>query len=533
MSREQKPGLDYEEMADLLSLKSNTLRQKVKRGRIPAPDVTDDRDLKWSIPKIVEMADAGYFSDDIIIPPHWREPDPNVTSEFRGVIPTKSGHPVITFEIAGIIVGLAPGRSDGPRLEGDVFPEFFHSDDCDFIYAERSGLTGVVTLMPVLASSQRPGLTVPPVRGSGVGMATQTEDNDYQEVWARLSATLGLPLPHWPSRLFRLEDIWAWNPNRTEPSPVTPLPQNERLYNALSAIEPFVEDDHRDFVSGRKMSEITRGLAIDIEQYARRQYRDRRATAVVPNVSPDLDVDDEMWPSTFDGITLREGSPTHMSIIRDSAEFLTEERRKVPYRTPNTGRKRRPIFSRTRVTRGDLATMMLHSPKKPDPEFSRTLLGIAAGGDAYEWSILDGSDARVAESDGEVIFIPPTRITGIGKIVWISVPEMHMDNYPLICDERGRVWPMPINRHSLGGGYISGYNGGSPVDFASAVVFCLSHDGELNSDQIKYVEAQQRVIPEIGHEVGEALKKVFRRPSRALGETLTREELVSMFIGAM
>src|SRR5699024_4313426 len=255
-----------------------------------------------------------------------------------------------------------------------------------------------------------------------------------------------------------------------------------------------------------------------------------------PSITSDEISESDDWPQSFDEVTLRKGSPLHMPAILNSAEFLTRSDRKAPYRVslaesssgPNLGSP-----DRMRPNRTGLALTMLNSPKRPDPDFGRTLLGVAAGGEEYEWSVLDGSDARVSESDGEIIFVPPTRITGMGRITWISVPEMDMDNYPIICDEYGRAWPMPINPLGIQGAYVSGYNGGSPTDFALAVVFCLSHDGELNSDQIKYVEAQQRVIPEIGHEVGEALKKVFRRPSRALGETLTREELVSMFIGAM
>src|SRR5699024_5736314 len=70
MDRVQNPGMDYTEMAYFIGLRTNTLRQHVKRGKIPAPDLAEDRDLKWSIPKIVEMIDAGIFGDNVIAPPH-------------------------------------------------------------------------------------------------------------------------------------------------------------------------------------------------------------------------------------------------------------------------------------------------------------------------------------------------------------------------------------------------------------------------------------------------------------------------------
>lgn len=538
MDRVQNPGMDYTEMADFLGLRTNTLRQHVKRGKIPTPDFAEGRDLKWSVPKIVEMIDAGVFDDNVIAPPHWREYDPENPAQFSGVVSTESGHPVITFKHAGITVGIAPGRFDGPRLSVAPFPRgaVKNVPVCDFIYAEQGGPTGIVTLLRTLASAAADRWTIPRVRGAGVGQASQDEDNDYQKVWARLSAALGVKLPYWPDRLLRLEDVWAWNPSRTEARPVLPLPQSEGRYNALSAIEPFVDDEYRDFIGGRRSQEITNGLSLDLETYVSPKYKEYVSEPAKPSItSSEIDESDD-WPSSFDEVTLRKGSPFHMSAILNSAEFLTESDRKVPYRVSLADSPNGPNFGspdRMRLSRTGLALTMLNSPKRPDPDFGRTLLGIAAGGEEYEWSVLDGSDARVAESDGEIIFVPPTRIAGMGRIVWISVPEMDMDNYPIICDEYGRAWPMPINPRGVHGAYVSGYSGGSPADFASAVTLCLSHNGELESSQIVASKAMKAVIPEIGHSAGSAVSSVFRRSSRTLGEALTREELVSMLIGAM
>lgn len=529
MSKRETPGIGYEEMSGLLDVKANSLRQRVKRGKFPSPEIGAGKEKLWSIPQIVKIIDSGVLGDSWVVPPHWREWDESRPARFLGVRGDADGHPVIAFEHRGLTVGLAPGRFDGPRANVQRFTDKGNNPVCDFLYAESAEPTGVVTLLPSLSATPRPGLLVPFVPESGVGSADQNDDGYYQKVWHRLSKVLGMPLPHWPSRFFRVEDIWSWTPGREEPNVVTPLPHDELKYNALSAIELFVEDEYLEIVRRKKEQEIKTGVRLDSEVYISGEWRSSISIPVTTDVDEDVEPV-QNFSRAIENVSLRPGSPTRSSLLVDAAHHLTY-RRSAPYSTvvgEDVPEIPAALADRFRRTKSDLARMMLDSPSEPDPDFARTVLGVAAGGDQHDWRILDGSDARVAESDGKVFFVPPRFIEGIGKVVEVSHPGIDDKNYPLICDERGRVWPMPLGGFSASGSYISGYDGGSPPDFTAAVVACLGHNGYLDSDEMRPDEARKVDVPEIGKVSRNSIWHAFGERSRGRNEVLTRQELLAM-----
>lgn len=525
MSKRETPGIGYEEMSGLLDVKANSLRQRVKRGKFPSPEIGAGKEKLWSIPQITEITDSGVLGDSCVVPPHWREWDESRPARFLGVRGDADGHPVIVFEHRGLTVGLAPGRFDGPRANVQRFIQEGSGDPvCDFLYAEDAGPTDVTNL-PSLSDNPRRGLFAPPVPG----LYSQPDDGDYQGVWHRLSKALGMPLPHWPSRLFRVEDIWSWTPDRKKPNIVDPLPRDELKYNALAAIELFAEEEYLEIIRHEKKYELVAGAQLESKVYVRDGWENYLSIPVRTDVNEDVEPV-QNFSRVIENVSLRHGSPTQSSLLVEAARHLTLGRF-APYSVELDGPTPEipaALADRFRRTRSDLARMMLDSPSEPDPDFARTVLGVAAGGDRYDWRILDGSDARVAKSDGKVFFVPPRFIEGIGKVVEVSHPGIDDKNYPLICDDRGRVWPMPLGGFSASGSYISGYDGGSPPDFTAAVVACLGHNGYLDSDEMRPDEARKVDVPEIGKVSRNSIWHAFGERSRGRNEVLTRQELLAM-----
>lgn len=127
-------SLGYPQLAELLGIKPESLRQKVWRGHFGAPDSHGE----WSTQALADLAAQGMLPRDVIVPAHWSPRSDHAQLLGTVRIPRTSAVAAV-FSLEGGDVALIGGA----ETSDEKIRDFLTASSIDIAYVRRSGSLAV------------------------------------------------------------------------------------------------------------------------------------------------------------------------------------------------------------------------------------------------------------------------------------------------------------------------------------------------------------------------------------------------------
>lgn len=204
-------ALGYSELADLLTIKISSLRQRVWRSHFPAPD-----DGTWGAEALVSLAEESRLPSDVLVPPHWKPRDFRRVGSSR--LPS-GGAVAMVFSSGTSDLALVIGPTDDEDIRA-----FLDRSGVDIAYFPTLHGRGLEYLAPT-------GMRLPP--------CTPEVDRSRRSLILALSSLTGLSVDALELLIFSSDPRALDWPTALVPPDAVDTPA------ALAILRPYLDDRSR------------------------------------------------------------------------------------------------------------------------------------------------------------------------------------------------------------------------------------------------------------------------------------------------